>query len=316
MRETKRVEIDGTFIAYEERGEGFPIVALHGFSPDRRLMTGSLEPLFDGQDRAFVPPSAGARRPEGGRSARAYRRIYPDLPFMGASGDPETVRDSDGMLEVVAAFVRAILPDGPFILAGESYGGYLARALLREFGQRVEGLFLLCPAVVAEGPERTVPPREVLVAEEGYAADADPESLAMFEEVAVIRDRYCLRRFGEEIRPGLVAARMDRLEALRSRGYSFSFDRLGRPGADGGEPDSGGPFDPFFDRPGLFVLGRQDASVGWSDALRLAPRYPRAAFAVLDAAGHNAQIEQAGLMATLAGEWLGRCEAVSAGGRR
>ncbi len=312
MRETKRVETNGTFIAYEERGAGYPIVALHGFSPDRRLMTGSLEPLFDGQDRALVPPSAGARRPEGGRSARAYRRIYPDLPFMGASGDPETITGSDGMLAAVAGFVRAVLPEGPFLLAGESYGGYLARALILEFGQRVEGLFLLCPAVVAEGPDRTVPSHEALVVEEGYAAGADAGARAMFEEVAVIRDRYCFRRFGEEIEPGLKAARMDRLAALRSRGYSFSFDRLGRLGGDGGESNSGEPFDAPFDRPTLFVLGRQDASVGWRDALRLAPRYPRASFAVLDAAGHNAQIEQAGLLAALAGEWLGRCEAGAA----
>jgi len=57
------------------------------------------------------------------------------------------------------------------------------------------------------------------------------------------------------------------------------------------------------------VLGRQDASVGWRDALRLAERYPRASFHVVDAAGHNLQVEQAGLFGAAFGGWLGEVEA-------
>src|SRR5690606_32711693 len=45
---------------FVEYGEGTPVLALHGWGPDHRLMTGCLEPVF-------------ANRP-------GFRRIYPDLP--------------------------------------------------------------------------------------------------------------------------------------------------------------------------------------------------------------------------------------------
>lgn len=49
-----------------------------------------------------------------------------------------------------------------------------------------------------------------------------------------------------------------------------------------------------------------DASVGYRDAWRILENYPLATFAVLDRAGHNLQIEQAGLFCALTLEWLER----------
>lgn len=298
----RNIEVEGAMIAYEEVGQGFPLVAIHGFYPDRRLMTGALESLFDAEGRAPVPPSAGAGRAAGGRTARTYRRIYPDLPFMGASSNPAHVRTSDDLLRVVEAFIRALVPEGSFLLVGESYGGYLARGLRRTFGARVEGLLLLCPLIVARTSDRDVPEHRALRIVPDYDGGAPAEEKEGFDSVAVIRDPYTWRRAAAEVTPGVATARSEALEALRARGYTFSFDSLG-PAAEGGEP-----FDEPYDRPALFVLGRQDASVGWRDAFRLADRYPRATYVVLDMAGHNAQIEQAGLLDALAGEWLARCE--------
>ena len=300
--EGRNVIVEGIRIAFEEAGEGFPLVALHGFYPDRRLLSGVFEPLFDGEGRAPVPPSAGGGRPDGGLTRRTYRRIYPDLPFMGGSSDPEDVRCSDDMLRVVAAFVRDRVPSGPFLLAGESYGGYLARGLCREFGARVAGLLLVCPLIVAPSGDRDVPAHRALRIEIGYAGEASEQDHADFDSVAAIRDPYTWKRTALEVMSGVRAARAEALEALRARGYAFSFDALRRAG-EGGEP-----FDPPFERPALFVLGRHDGAVGWRDALRLEGRYPHASIAILDMAGHNLQIEQAGLLGLLTGEWLARCE--------
>ncbi|EKB46454.1 hypothetical protein B857_00664 [Solibacillus isronensis B3W22] len=33
-------------IYYEEIGEGKPILMIHGFTPDQRLMSGCMEPIF------------------------------------------------------------------------------------------------------------------------------------------------------------------------------------------------------------------------------------------------------------------------------
>jgi len=293
------IDLEGVRIAYEEHGEGFPVLALHGFYPDRRLMMGALEPFFDGSGRVRIPPSAGCGQPRGTLTRRSYRRIYLDLPFMGRSGDPDSVRNSDDMLRVLAGFVAAILPPGPFLLVGESYGGYLARGLVRSLQERIEGLLLLCPAIVARQADRAVPVDPPARVEPGFAGEADPAEVAEFESYTVVRDPYTWARASAEITTGVRLARAERLERLRAEGYAFSFDGLGTEGE---------PFDVLFEGPTLFALGRQDTSTGWRDALRLSNRYPRATYAVLDRAGHNLQIEQAGLFGALVGEWLGRCE--------
>lgn len=74
------------------------------------------------------------------------------------------------------------------------------------------------------------------------------------------------------------------------------------------------PFDALLEAPTSFVLGRQDASVGWRDPLRLAPRYPRTSFHVVDGAGHNLQIEKPAIFAAAFCEWLAACETGSQGG--
>lgn len=44
-------------IYYEEIGAGIPIIMLHGFTPDHRLMSGCMEPVFkenDGWKRIYL----------------------------------------------------------------------------------------------------------------------------------------------------------------------------------------------------------------------------------------------------------------------
>ncbi len=99
-------------------GEGTPVLALHGWSPDHRLMTGCLEPTFT--------------------RLTGYRRLYPDLPGMGQSpaGD---IDSSDGIMAALREFIDTEIGDEPFVLIGESYGGYLARALTRRGPSRSSG---------------------------------------------------------------------------------------------------------------------------------------------------------------------------------
>src|SRR5919198_44535 len=93
---------------FVEYGEGTLVLALHGFTPDHRLMTGCLEPVFAKRD--------------------GYRRIYPDLPGMGRSPAPEWIAGADDVLAAVGAFVDDYI-DAPFLLIGESYGGSLSGAI-------------------------------------------------------------------------------------------------------------------------------------------------------------------------------------------
>src|SRR5690349_17333935 len=108
---------------FVEQGAGVPLLALHGWTPDHRLMLGCLEPILAG-------------RP-------GYRRLYPDLPGMGRSPAPASIAGSDDLLAAVLDFVDDTLGDTPFLLAGESYGGYLSRALTRARPAQVLGLALI-----------------------------------------------------------------------------------------------------------------------------------------------------------------------------
>ncbi|MFG2039495.1 alpha/beta fold hydrolase [Dactylosporangium sp. NPDC048998] len=218
-----------------------------------------------------------------------YHRLYPDLPAMGCSPAPPAIASSDDVLAELDRFVGERIGDRPFLLIGESYGGYLARALARVHRDRVRGLALICPiGTKVEHAERTVPPHEVLRTEPDpdFLAGADPG----FLEMAVVRSRETLRRYRAEVQPGLDAADAGAMARIRRRWVLSS------------DPEDGPPFE----RPALILTGRQDSSVGYLDQFALLPHYPRATYAVFDVAGHNLQFEQPALFEALVAEWLER----------
>lgn len=245
---------------YAEMGTGHPVLLLHGFGADHRLMTGCMEPVF------------ASRAP-------GWRRLYVDLPGMGRSPVPHGLRDSNGMVDVLEAFIAEKLAGGTFVLAGQSYGGYLARELVRRMPERIEGLLLICPAILPLKKDRDLPPGKA------------PREAADFGEFTV-RTAEIRSRFEEEVGAGISIADRAFLKTLRPGGYPLSAD-----------PDE---LEAPFDRPALILLGRQDYIAGYRDAWKIIENYPRAAFAVLDRAGHNLQIEQPGLFNALVGEWLNR----------
>ncbi len=261
-------------IHYEEHGEGEPALLLHGFEPDHRLMTGCMEPVF-------------ARR--GG-----WRRIYPDLPGMGRTRGEDWITSSDQMLEVVLAFIDRLIPGKRFLLAGESYGGYLARGVVHRRPELVRGLLLICPVVIADPARRAVPQHVALVSDPELIGTIERDYAGQFESIAVVQTPRTWQRSRDEIISGIAVADLAFLSRIRSTGYAFSFD------VD--------PPDRRFDRPALIISGRQDSSVGYRDAWDIIEHYPRGTFAVLDRAGHNLQIEQEDLFNALVNEWLDRVE--------
>ena len=269
-------ELEKVALYYETYGEGKPLLMMHGYGVDHHLMTGCMEPLF-------------AER-------NGWKRIYPDLPGMGRTrlNEKEWLRNSDQMLEIVMDFIQTVLPGQNFAVAGESYGGYLARGLVKRIPDRLDGLLLICPCIIPDRMQRDLPPPRVLHADPQLLARLGATERTEFEAMAVVQNEYTWHRFRDEIMPGVRLADEAFLTGLQRDGYGFSFpvDDLAQP----------------FARPALILAGRQDGVVGYRDAWRILANFPRATFAVLDKAGHNLQIEQAGLFQTLAAEWLDRLE--------
>lgn len=259
-------------INYEIYGEGKPIIMLHGYYPDHRLMTGCFEPIF--QERS------------------EYRRIYIDLPGMGKTNGEEWIKNSDIMLDIVTDFINSIIPNEKFLLAGESYGGYLARGIICKMGDKVDGLLLLCPCIIANAEKRNNPPHIVLKKDDYLLQQLDPMDAEDFTSIAVVQTEEIWNRYKDEILSGVKIADDKFLSNLKKNGYEFSFD------VD--------KIEQKYEKPTLMLLGRQDSSVGYKDAWSILDNYPRATFCVLDRAGHNLQIEQEELFKTLVNEWLVR----------
>ena len=252
-----------------ETGSGTPVVLLHGFGLDHRSLL-PLDPAFE-------------------RAGR-WRRIYLDLP--GATGTPAgMIGSSQEVADAVVAEIVARLGDEPFAVLGNSFGGMIARYVGHERRPQVLGLATVAGVFVAARGERTVPPRTVL-REEPAIGPVLGAALEQYREDAVVESVADARTFLQYVRPGLDGADLRALARIARR---YALER---------EPEDAHP-EPF-DQPALHLTGRQDDVVGHLDAWRRIGHYPRASFAVLDAAGHNILSEQRDLCAALITDWLAR----------
>ncbi|MGB4661900.1 MAG: alpha/beta hydrolase [Mobilitalea sp.] len=265
--------LENITINYEVEGRGKPIIIIHGSHVDHRIMTGCMEPIFENME--------------------GYKRIYLDLPGMGKTKGESWITSVDDMLKTVIDFIDAVIPNENFLLAGESYGGYLARGIIYIMADRVDGLFLLCPAVVMEDNKRSVPTHIILKKDDELLSQLDPSDAEGFSAMSVVQTETIWKRYLKEVISGVKLADNDFIEHLkeeREGAFSFPVDELTE----------------VYSKPTLVLLGRQDWCVGYKDAWNILDNYPRATFAVLDRAGHNLQIEQEVLFNYLVTEWIAR----------
>jgi pimeloyl-ACP methyl ester carboxylesterase len=174
------------------RGEGRPLLLVHGFGVDHRLLT----PL----DASIA-------------AAGGWRRVYVDLPGMGRSADVP-VGGTDEVLAAVEAVVAEEIGTEPFAVLGQSYGGALARALAARFPAQVAGLGLLCP-VVSE--VRDLPPQRVTRPDPVLMASLDPADRAEFADTAVVQSPETWALFRDHVLPGIRAANPATLARIRAR---------------------------------------------------------------------------------------------------
>jgi pimeloyl-ACP methyl ester carboxylesterase len=212
-------------VHYVERGEGSPVLALHGAGVDHREVMACLDPVFD--------------------ALTGYRRIYPDLPGMGRTPAPEVIRSADDVLDVLLEFIDGVIGDQPLLVVGHSAGGYYAQAIAGHRPEQVAGLALLCPLLAGshDVPEHDVVYRsgDIGNAEfRGYFTVQSAETLDRYERfvepAAHLADESALARIGErwelrtrqELAPDrrptlLVTGRQD-----STVGYASAWDLLER----------------------------------------------------------------------------------------
>jgi len=263
-------------VYYEIHGSGLPVVMIHGWSVDHRLMKGCMEPVF----QSLHTP---------------WQRIYFDLPGMGKTKGQPWINGTDQMLDVILAFIDAILPNQHFVLAGESYGGYLARGVIKAREPLVDGLLLICPTAIQETRLDNVPALQVIEKDEVFLNSLSERDRQVLTGINVVQNKRVWERFEQEVLPGLEAADYAFLENILGQNvpYQVNVDQIAKP----------------YRQPTLFVMGRQDSVVGYHDQWQLIENFSRASFVILDRAGHNLQIEQDVLFTAMVKEWLDRVHA-------
>jgi pimeloyl-ACP methyl ester carboxylesterase len=221
-----------------------------------------------------------------------WRRLYLDLPWAEGSGSStatSALEVAQGVLDVI----DSRLGDGSFAIIGNSFGGMIARHVAHERRERVLGLATLASVVEPDHGRRVLPPRTVLVREDGVLERAG-EDAEDYDAVGVVQDDRTLTAFIRHVRPGLRGADQEMMERIAQ---DYGLPRV---------PESSRT-DPFT-APSLHVLGRQDDVVGYEDGLALREHYPRGTYAVLDCAGHNVHLEQPETVGALLRDWLRRME--------
>ncbi|GGC83456.1 2-hydroxy-6-oxo-6-phenylhexa-2,4-dienoate hydrolase [Tersicoccus solisilvae] len=244
-----------TTVHYVEHGHGTPVLVLHGAGVDHREAEACFDPGLD---------------------VDGLRRLYPDLPGMGRTAAPPSIRSADDVLDILLGFIDRVARGGDLLVAGHSAGAHYARALAaRRPG--VTGLALICPLL----PDTHDVPTHAPVIARDDLGDAGFHGYFVLQTPEML-DRY--ERF--------VAPAAELVDAV-------AMDRIGQRWelAAAGEPYVG---------PVLLVAGRRDSTVGWAATADLAEVYPRATLAVLDDVGHALPHEESTLLAALLQDWLRR----------
>jgi pimeloyl-ACP methyl ester carboxylesterase len=211
---------------------------------------------------------------------------------MGKTRAADWVTHEDHILDIVLQFIDTVAPEERFVIAGTSYGGYLARGVVYRKGAQIDGMFLNVPVVETDETKVELPQQKVIKEDAEFLAALEPDEQGM-PDFIVVQSPELLQEFRQWISPAVALADRAFLERL-FKNYSFSFnvDTLPEP----------------FPAPSLILTGRHDNWCGYRDAYKILDNYPRATYVVLDRAGHALPFEQKALFRALASEWLDRIE--------
>lgn len=161
--------VNGVTLHYEVRGEGEPVLFVHGFPHSGEVWRPAVERL-DG-----------------------YRRIVPDLRGMGGS-EPGAVAGMADYAADLAELLHALGETRPVVLVGMSMGGYVAFEFCRACPERVRALVLVDTRAQADTKEgargRHETAERVLREGSGVVADAMVEKLFAPGAPRALRERW------------------------------------------------------------------------------------------------------------------------------
>lgn len=267
--------LENISVHYEVFGEGRPIILLPGWGMNIPLIAHDTEPYFQQRE--------------------GWKRIYIDPPGHGKTPGKDWITNQDKILEVILACIDKLTAGQRFSMIGVSLGAYLARGVILNRAEFVDGIAMIVPIIIAEDEKRTVPPYKVLVEDRTISAELAPEEVGRLD-MSVVHSRKWLDylRTSPQV-PEHENGDFEFLGKIREQpekyAFSFDVDNVSEP----------------FPGPSLIITGRQDAMAGYRDAWKILENYPRATYVVLDRAGHFLE-DSNDLVHMLINNWLDRVE--------
>jgi pimeloyl-ACP methyl ester carboxylesterase len=253
--ETK-FDYQGSRIAYKSLGTGRPVILLHGFGEDSRVWE---------QQVAILQED--------------HKLLIPDLP---GSGSSELI--SDMSIEGMADMVKAVLDnemekeEGPVDMIGHSMGGYIALAFLEKYPSLLNSLGLFHSTAYADTEEKKAARRKSI-------AFIKDKGAFEFLKTAIpnLFSPLSRQNMATEIESFIDQQRSFTAEAL----VAYYEAMIGRPDRRSLLVNSKIPF--------LFVMGKYDTAVPFSDSLEQCHLPEIAYIHILRESAHMGMMEETNL---------------------
>ncbi|MCI0492920.1 MAG: alpha/beta hydrolase [Planctomycetes bacterium] len=251
----KSATISTTNIAYVDRGNGSPVLLVHGFPLDHTMWRAQIEALAD-----------------------RCRVLAPDLRGFGRTPLGKTDASSGIAMEQyaddLAEFLDAIGIDEPVVLSGFSMGGYIAWQFVRKYGDRLRALVQCDTRAEADSAEARAGRLKMAenAAEWGSGRVAEMMGLKLFAPQSFTTKREAvalIRAVVEHTSPAAIAA--------AQRGMAA-------------RPDVTSLL-PTIKVPTQIIVGVEDAISPPAEMKRIAAAIPNAQFVAIPAAGHMTTVE-------------------------
>lgn len=244
--------INGRLVGYDERGQGTPLVLIHGFPLNRMIW----EAQWEGLDKyAHV--------------------IAPDLRGFGESEMVVGTTEVSTYADDVREFLDALGINQPAIIAGLSMGGYVAMAYLRRYPEHVAGLILANTKATADTVEgKAGRDRSIAVAKEkGASAIAEGMLPKMFAPKTYESNPELVAQANRIMQSSTVPGIVGGLSAMRDR------------------PDSTGTLLEF-SQPTLIIAGADDQLMSAADQENMKQAARNSTLVTIADAGHLSPMEQ------------------------
>jgi pimeloyl-ACP methyl ester carboxylesterase len=251
------VSAGGVELQVFDRGQGLPVVFLHGFPLDHTMWNDELEAV-----------------------SKQWRAIAPDLRGFGGSEVPVpdgrwTIVTMEQLADDVAALLDALSIHQPIVLCGLSMGGYVALEFWRKYAARLRGLVLCDTRAMPDTPEAAQGRYEL--AAKILAEGARPVADAMVPKLfapASLEKRSNLTAIQRDVI--LKTSTVGMSAALRGMAVRRDFR----------------PHLASINVPTLVVVGEHDAISTVDEMRSIAADIPGSQFVVLPHAGHMSPLEE------------------------